>query len=142
KEPLNAGSPTQVSALAKSTAILLVIERDFLDLVMAWSESGGDDYQPLKEEEGDWMSALLQAPLFSKIPPANISQLFVRVEVQRATPGEVIIREGERGDYRSVLDTGSATVMHRPGHIRAGLRPGDYFGEEGLVGDTTRNATE
>lgn len=141
KEPLNASSPTQVSALAKSTAILLVIERDFLDLVMAWSESGGDDYLPLKEEEGDWMSALLQAPLFSKIPPANISQLFVRFEVQKATADEVIIREGERGDYFYVLETGSAMVMDKSGNILAALRPGDFFGEEGLVGDTTRNAT-
>jgi len=141
KQPLNISSPTQVSALAKSTAILLVIERDFLDLVMAWSESGGDDYEPLKEEEGDWMSALLQAPLFSKIPPANISQLFVRFEVQKAGADEVIIREGERGDYFYVLETGSAMVIDKSGNILAALRPGDFFGEEGLVGETTRNAT-
>src|SRR5690606_31927359 len=39
---LNNITPTQVSALAKSPVELLVIERDFLDMVMAWSESGDD----------------------------------------------------------------------------------------------------
>src|SRR5690554_6334458 len=40
RSALNNITPTQVSALSKSPVELLVIERDFLDLVMAWSESG------------------------------------------------------------------------------------------------------
>lgn len=139
RSALNTITPTQVSALAKSPVTLLVIERDFLDLVMAWSE--GNDEEGMPEDDTDWMSSLLQAPLFSKIPPANISQLFVRFSVQKVAADEVIIKEGERGDYFYVLESGSAMVMDKSENILAALRPGDFFGEEALAGETTRNAS-
>ena len=138
-------SPTQVSAIAKSTVTILVVERDFLDLVMAWSEAGHEE--PVEElspetlEEGDWMSSLLQSPLFNKVPPGNIRQLFIRFRSHKVVADEVVLKEGERGDYFYVLESGSATVIDKQGNLLAALRPGDYFGEEALVGDTTRNAT-
>lgn len=140
RSALNNITPTQVSALAKSTVTLLVVERDFLDLVMAWSESGDEESEP-EDEDSDWMSSLLQAPLFSKIPPGNIRQLFTRFKVQKVVSDEIVIKEGERGDYFYVLESGSATVMDNAGNILAALRPGDFFGEEALAGETTRNAT-
>lgn len=140
RSALNSSSPTQVSALAKSTVKLLVIERDFLDLVMAWSESG-DNEQMAEDDDNDWMSSLLQAPLFSKIPPGNIRQLFMRFKGEKVAADQIVIKEGERGDYFYVLESGSATVMDNSGNILAALRPGDFFGEEALVGETTRNAT-
>ncbi|HWV16006.1 MAG TPA: cyclic nucleotide-binding domain-containing protein [Cellvibrio sp.] len=136
---LESTSPTQVSALAKSPVTVLVIDRDFLDLVMAWSESGEEESLE-SGDEGDWMSSLLQSPLFHKIPPSNISQLFIRFQSHKVNADEVIMREGERGDYFYVLQSGSATVLDKQGNLLAALRPGDYFGEEALVGDTTRNA--
>ena len=139
--PLNTSSPTQVSALAKSPVKLLVIERDFLDLVMAWSESGDSDQLTTDDEDNDWMSSLLQAPLFSKVPPGNIRQLFMRFNVEKVAADQVVIKEGERGDFFYVLESGSATVMDSGGNLLAALRPGDFFGEEALVGETTRNAT-
>ncbi|RYZ93753.1 MAG: cyclic nucleotide-binding domain-containing protein, partial [Moraxellaceae bacterium] len=71
----------------------------------------------------------------------NIRQLFLRFKSQKAAADETIINEGERGEFFYVLEAGSATVLDKQGHILAALRPGDYFGEESLVGDTTRNAT-
>lgn len=143
RSPLSGSSPTQVSARAKSSVKLLCVERDFLDLVMAWSESGeGElDTSSTDEDDNDWMSYLLQAPLFAKVPPGNIRQLFLRFKEQKVAVDEVVIKEGERGDLFYVLKTGSATVLDSHGNILAALRPGDYFGEEALVGETTRNAT-
>lgn len=143
RSPLSGSSPTQVSARAKSAVKLLCVERDFLDLVMAWSESGDSDLANIEgaEDENDWMSYLLQAPLFAKIPPGNIRQLFTRFNEQKVAANEVVVKEGERGDLFYVLKNGSATVLDNTGKILAALRPGDYFGEEALVGDTTRNAT-
>ncbi|MES2825952.1 MAG: cyclic nucleotide-binding domain-containing protein [Pseudomonadota bacterium] len=142
---LHSPSPTLVSAIAKSAVTVLMVERDFLDLVMAWSESGNDedseDLLPEGMEEGDWMSSLLASPLFNKIPPGNIRQLFIRFKSHKTVADEVVLREGERGDYFYVLESGSATVLDKQGNLLAALRPGDYFGEEALVGDTTRNAT-
>lgn len=138
---LETTSPTQVSALAKSDVTVLTLERDFLDLVMAWSESGeGCDADVSEAENGDWMSSLLQSPLFHKIPPGNISQLFLRFEAHKVQADEIIMREGERGDYFYVVQSGTATVLDKLGGFLATLQPGNYFGEEALVGDTTRNA--
>jgi len=149
KVPLNGTSPTKVSAVAKSPVIILSVESDFSDLVLAWSESGSEEVPDQADEdtefdeaeEGDWMSSLLQSPFFNKIPPGNIRQLFLRFKSQKVVADEVIIKEGERGEFFYVLEVGSAKVLDKQGNILAALRPGDYFGEESLVGDTTRNAT-
>jgi len=152
KVPLNSASPTQVSAVAKSLVVVLSVESDFSDLVLAWSESGSEDLADTVDgknesvefedaEEGDWMSSLLQSPFFNKIPPGNIRQLFMRFTSQKVVADEEVIKEGERGEFFYVLETGSAKVQDKQGNLLAALRPGDYFGEEALVGDTTRNAT-
>lgn len=152
KVPLNSVSPTKVSAVAKSAVVILSVESDFSDLVLAWSESGSEESaeaSPEKveqtefdeAEEGDWMSSLLQSPFFNKIPPGNIRQLFMRFKSQKVSADEIILKEGERGEFFYVLEVGSAMVQDKQGNLLAALRPGDYFGEEALVGDTTRNAT-
>lgn len=140
RAPLNNITSSPVSALAKTSVELLVIERDFLDRVLAWSESGDDSQEPA-EDDTDWMSALLRAPLFVKIPPGNIRQLFARFNNLKVQADQIVIREGERGDYFYVLERGTAVVLDEAGNILAQLSPGDYFGEEALAGDTTRNAT-
>lgn len=142
---LNSSSPTPFSAVAKTAVTMLVVERDFIDLVMAWSETSHEELAVEQElemgDDSDWMSSLLQSPLFNKIPPGNIRQLFIRFATRKVTADEIILKEGERGDYFYVLESGSATVLDSQGKILAALRAGDYFGEEALVGDTTRNAT-
>ena len=141
--PLNSTRPTELSAVATTPVRLLQLERDFIDKVMAWSESHD---QPKKAtggaaaDEHDWMSYLLEAPLFARVPPGNIQQLFVRFVSQSTTANEWVVREGEPGDFFYVLEAGRAQVKNRSDRVLAELGPGDYFGEEALVGDTTRNA--
>lgn len=144
RSPLNITQPTQVSAVAKSDVTLLSVDSDFLDLVLAWSESNDEEVETSGvslHDDSDWMSSLLQSPLFSRLPPANIRQLFIRFKAQKVQADELVVRQGERGDFFYVLESGSAIVMDAAGKILAALRPGHYFGEEALVGDTTRNAT-
>src|SRR6478609_3845458 len=118
KVPINSSSPTKVSAVAKSEVVILSVESDFSDLVLAWSESGNEQSTEGAEDsefesagEGDWMSSLLQSPFFNKIPPGNIRQLFLRFKSQRVAADEIIIREGERGEYFYVLEAGSAKII-------------------------------
>lgn len=141
KAPLTDQSPTLVSAVAKTDVELLQLERDFLDLVMAWSQSGDHpDGEASSDDSHDWMSCLLESALFTRVPPSHIQQLFVRFEEIKASPGELIVKEGEPGDYFYVLESGRAEVSDKGGRVLAELTPGGYFGEEALVGDTTRNA--
>jgi CRP-like cAMP-binding protein len=145
--PLNNSLPTQVSAVATTSVQLLSLERDFIDLVMAWSESHDQGGEVEVEEvssgadEHDWMSCLLEAPLFARVPPGNIQQLFVRFVSERVEAGQLVVREGEPGDYFYVLESGQVQVKDKAGRVLAELGPGEYFGEEALVGETTRNAS-
>ncbi len=139
--PLADHSPTQVSAVAKTDVELIVLERDFLDLVLAWSQSGDHpEGENAGADEHDWMSYLLESPLFTRVPPGHIQQLFVRFEEIDVAEGDGIVREGEPGDYFYVLESGRARVTDKAGKVLAELSAGSYFGEEALVGDTTRNA--
>ena len=54
------------------------------------------------EFDGDdptWMFDLLRNPAFTQVPPANLHELFSRFEPMAAEAGQVIIRQGDAGDY-------------------------------------------
>jgi rhodanese-related sulfurtransferase len=66
---------------------------------------------------------------------------FQRVGVKR---GQVVIREGDAGDYYYVLEAGKCLVERNVGGVSmklAELKGGDAFGEEALVANAKRNAT-
>jgi CRP-like cAMP-binding protein len=165
---LNELNPSKESAVAVENVRVLLLDRKALDLIMAASqskdeipvesESGNDDsefvtaqinyldaYYPqpavLDSEASDWMSKLLDSPLFSSISPGNIQQLFARFEEVDLTAGDVIFEADDEGDYFYVLSSGNARIFPQSSMEAIDLAIGDYFGEESLVGDTTRNAT-
>ncbi|WP_188151720.1 cyclic nucleotide-binding domain-containing protein [Teredinibacter waterburyi] len=156
KITLNVESPTLSSAVAKSSsATVFSIETELLDRLIAWSQSAASasfdqTSTPTSEFEveditevngGDWMSALLQSPLFAKIPLTQVQELFLRFQDVALDAGDVVVKEGERGDYFYVVVAGQARVTNRLGSIDVELRPGQFFGEEALLGNTPRNAT-
>jgi len=78
--------------------------------------------------------------LLSLLPEATLESLaraLVRVE---AGPGEIVIREGDRGDRFYVIESGSVDVTKAGRHI-ATLGPGDFVGEIALLRDVPRVAT-
>lgn len=142
-QPLNLQSPSPVSAVAKETVIIMRIDKEFVDLVLAYTESSDDEIpqDPNTEEHQDWMSCLLESPLFTKVPPANLQQLFAKFEYVEFEAGEVLIQEGAPGDFFYVLEKGRVAIESRGQSLDVVLRPGSYFGEEALVGDAVRNAS-
>jgi CRP-like cAMP-binding protein len=164
---LEDSSPTQVSAVAKSSVTLLKVDAEFLDIALAWSQSAGSADMPEKlgqpgqeqkheeildvnlstdqvevnEDDSDWMSMLLRSPLFTQISPAHIQNLFIRFESFPVKTGDVIIKEGEKGDYFYVIDQGRAQVSNLTGKVDVELSKGQFFGEDALVGDAPRNAS-
>ncbi len=79
------------------------------------------------------------------MPPANLHTLFGRFEAEPVTAGQVIIKQGEIGDYYFLIRSGKARVTRNAGDgneiLLAELQPGQGFGEEALISGELRNAT-
>ncbi len=147
QHPLDPTIPHKHSAITKEDVTVLAIDKDHVDLVVTWEQAGNYGVTDLAEaepDENDWMHALLESRLFTQIPPANIQQLFVNFRQVAAVAGQVIVREGEDGDRFFVIERGSARVTRntfKGEEELAILEPGEFFGEEALIGETVRNAT-
>lgn len=165
KNPLNADTPTKQSGVVKSDkARVMSISSEALDRLVAWSESAEAAFEAelnakqsaafmpsdsqfvvteVEEDDqsGDWMSSLLQSPLFTRVPLSHVQDLFTRFEDVSAEDGETIVREGQKGDYFYVLAAGKARITNKVDSVDIVLSPGQYFGEEALLGSTLRNAT-
>ena len=86
----------------------------------------------------------LRHGVFARLPAARIEGMFARFERIGAKRGDVVIREGEEGDYYYVIEAGRCQVERMVGGVRvalAELKSGDAFGEEALASDARRNAT-
>ena len=91
------------------------------------------------DEDKSWIRKMRHIMAFKNMPPANIKALLENMETIIAEKDEVIVRQGEDGDYYYVLTEGEALVTRTV--ELAKLTPGASFGEEALVSDAQRNAT-
>ena len=150
--------PRQFSAQARSKAKVLIIERNSLDQLLMLADQSGPDAPPIGvddmgvdpidavRDDSDWMTHMLQSGLFSRMPMANIQQLFARLEPIEYQAGAIVIRQGDPGDYYYIISEGRCAVSRKPSAKSndvkiAELGIGDSFGEEALVSNSKRNAT-
>jgi CRP-like cAMP-binding protein len=145
--PLSNGERRSVTATCTRAAQVLFIDRVRLDVMLTWAQTGAVEVREMDDGDAqDWMSAMLRNPAFHRIPPANIAQIIACVEQVEYAAGEVIIRQGEPGDYYYVVTDGLCQVLlldANSGGEREIDRIGQGFGfgEEALVSGDPRNAT-
>lgn len=153
KYALNVSSPTQVSAIAKTSITYFTINASDLDHytkgrlappVLNDEVSAEDslDIQVMDvSDQKDWMSCLLQSPLFNRIPTSQLQELFTKFETLEVKKGDCLVKEGAKGDYFYVLASGRAEISDRTGATHVRLKEGQYFGEEALISQAPRNAS-
>lgn len=161
KHPINA-HPKLKDTIALTNVDILRIDTDLLDIMMTWDQLSGNESlkQPEKTAKtshgrsaGEWMNDTgvfsafnLQSGVFSRLPTANIEEMFKRMTSVNVTADQVIIQQGGEGDYYYLIQSGTAEVSRvtdasQPAVILAELSEGSAFGEEALVSDNKRNAT-
>lgn len=90
--------------------------------------------------DDDWMHRLLRTGFGEWLAPVRLQALFRAFEPAQFEAGAAVVREGDAAERFYVLARGSAEV-HRGDSIVIGLKPGDAFGADALIGDGRRNAS-
>ena len=149
RNALGPSVPRRCTARAVTDIDYVVIDSDLLDVLLTWDQTGQYEVGELRvgDEAGDdWMTILLQNGAFHRIPPANLQAVFLRMQRMNHVAGDVIIRQGDEGDYFYVIVEGRCVVsretpLNREGIRLAELGKGESFGEEALISGARRNAT-
>jgi CRP-like cAMP-binding protein len=149
KHPLVPQQPRQLTATARTPISFIRVDTQLLDLLLTWDQQVAG-YE-VTEFEGDasdaeWMIKLLRTKAFLRLPAANIQTLFSRLQETPAKAGQVVIKQGDTGDFYYIIKQGRCQVTRKGSETAAGvvlaeLVEGDSFGEEALLSDVPRNAS-
>ena len=105
----------------------------------------GDD-KVSNGDGNDWMSKLLESPMFKNIPFNDIQKIFMLFEKIEVEKNDTVIKQGDVGDYYYIIEEGCFRVSRKIKNQNkefklADLEGGTGFGEEALIGNVARNAT-
>jgi CRP-like cAMP-binding protein len=93
----------------------------------------------------DWENVFIRSKLAANLSNSIIHRLMSRLTNVEVQAGQLIVKSQSPGDYFYVIKQGQAIVKTDPKGPFKGeqfsLKAGNYFGDEALVAETTRNAT-
>ncbi len=143
--PISRLKPRRYSAIALSHARVAMIDEDVLDDLMTSDQSMSYEVSLIEGEDPEWMFQLFSNPLFAKVPATNMSALCHRMQAIPVQAGQVILNQGDTGDYYYLIRRGQARIKRsfrdeKP-VLLAEIGPGQGFGEEALISGDPRNAT-
>ncbi|MCP4299742.1 MAG: cyclic nucleotide-binding domain-containing protein [Gammaproteobacteria bacterium] len=150
RNPIAPRLPRHQTAVAAGDVKYISLDSELLDVTLTWDQTGiyevGDFSTEQLKETGDWMAAFLHIKAFQKIPPANIQTIFMRLQQVNYKAGDIVIKQGNEGDYFYVISRGRCMVTRETplkyeGINLAELGVGDTFGEEALLSEAKCNAT-
>lgn len=143
--------PRTQTATAVTPVQYLRVDSSLLDVLLTSDQTGTFEVIELGNEpdapnEGDWMAAMLQNPLFQRLAPAKLQSMFMKVEPLEVNKGDIVIRQNDAGDFFYIIVRGRAGVFRdmpgRPQPLKVNeLQSGASFGEDALLSDAPRNAS-
>lgn len=157
RRPLAEHSPRRTHAVALTPLLYIRIDSELVDTMLTWAESASSETEEVIMSGDDIINIdtsglknkMQHSPNFRKLPAANIDLLLEKMEPIRIGAGEVVIRQGDEGDYFYVIEQGEALVTRmidddedtEDSVEMAQLGEGSSFGEAALISDSPRNAT-
>jgi len=145
--PIANQQPRIITARTATKSVVAIIDSTLLDVMLTLDQSSTPVASNLCTDTGeDWMTRVLQSDAFIKLPPTDIQHLLQTLQSVPFNAGDTVIRQGDEGDYFYIISKGSCSVTRLASGEGwdvplAELGKGDFFGEEALVSDATRNAT-
>lgn len=146
--PLAQLKPRQFTGRARTDVSLARVPSDRLDRLLTWDQVTGEyEVTELAEaEDAGWVMQVLRNPAFRTLPANNFNALFARLQAVPVKVGEVVIRQGDTGDYFYLVKQGRCSVSRKSEKtgkvsLLSELSAGGSFGEEALLTDSPRNAT-
>jgi CRP-like cAMP-binding protein len=151
--PVADENPRRYSAIATTVTEIIRIDKELLDTLLTWGQISAPEEDVVMSPDGiitinkaDWLKTMIKSPNFRHLPPANIEELLHRLEPVVVHAGDVIVKQGDVGDYFYMIDEGTALVTRNPDNDEdsiemAELNKGASFGEAALITDNPRNAT-
>ena len=139
--------PRQYTGTAKTPVTIAWVDSAMLDRLLTWDQTAGYEVTEYDgSQDPEWMIRMLRSETFQKLPPSNINALFARFEPIEVKANQVIIRQGDAGDFYYIIKTGKANVSRKTEKdgkvsVVGQLGEGDGFGEEALLSGAPRNAT-
>jgi len=139
--------PRQFTGLAVTPVTTLRIDSKLLEQLMSWDQLAS--YEVTEFDAGEDFKCiirLMQSKIFLRLPSSNIDALLRRFQTISVKAGQIIVRQGEPGDYYYLIKKGKADVVrklekqHKVSLIDH-LEEGEGFGESALLSNSPRNAT-
>ena len=139
--------PRQFTGFAKTPVTILRFESKLLDHLLSWDQSAS--YEVTEFDAGEDFKCiirLMQSKIFLRLPPANVDALLKRFRPIKVKAGQIIVRQGEPGDYYYLIKKGKADVVRKDEKqykvsVVDQLEEGEGFGESALLSNSPRNAT-
>ncbi|PKM11804.1 MAG: Crp/Fnr family transcriptional regulator [Gammaproteobacteria bacterium HGW-Gammaproteobacteria-3] len=141
--------PRKIDGVARSPVRFLRLTKDTSSYLSSLVYEEDNSYMVIDEPEEsseDWMTTLLESPIFQRLPPANLQKILISLEEISVDKGEVVLRQGDMGDYYYLIKAGQCLVTRKPSENAkeiklALLRASDTFGEDALLSEKPRNVT-
>ncbi|MBQ0724942.1 MAG: cyclic nucleotide-binding domain-containing protein [Cycloclasticus sp.] len=138
--------PRKVKAVTKSKVRIVRIPTYKLDMNNSADQTQTYLVDDVDDQAGDWMTTMLQSPVFQRLPAANLQKIMMQMEEVAFEAGQTVVQQGDEADFYYIIKSGDcelirqASATARPVKL-AELHSCEAFGEDALLSGNPRNVT-